>query len=648
MSLVRGPQSRRPFSAVTNLTAWNQRAAEIRSQILVSAGLSPLPTRTPLEARIFGRVDGDGYTIERVQFQPSPGVYLAGNLYRPRTGAGPFPAILCPHGHWSQGRLEATEVVNVPARCIHLARLGFVVFSHDMIGYQDTIQFNPKGTDGRPLYGDFQEHHAATFREPALALWNLNLLGQQLWNCVRALDFLSELPEVDPERLGCTGASAGATQAMLLAAVDYRIKACVPASMVSHAMQGECACENAPGLRIGADNVEIAACIAPRPLLLVGATEDWSRTSAEIEGPEIARIYGLMGATNQFRAVRVEGPANFNQASRELMYGWFARSLLGRPNPSPIAERPFTQPSSAELRVYPEGRPPPGALTLPAFTTQWIQRRQEELTSLLPTNRVTFTNYLRTFVPNWARVMAIDGIDRPPLQIEGAFGRGGRGDRVERRLLLPEGDQFGAAVVLVHPEGRKSIAPGGPRAAFARKLLENRIPVLAFDPYRSGSPQNRELPQEQPLTNFFTTYNRTLLQERVGDVLNAITYVRQVARPKRVILVGEGAAGLWALLASRAADAVVADAGALDLSDDRTLLSPEFFVPGIRQIGGPDGVASLAAPRPLWIHHSGDRFPTPWTRASYAAAEASDQLRISPDTATEASVLHWILTRAKP
>ena len=647
-SLIRDPRTRRTFVVATNLTAWNQRAAEIRSQILVSAGLSPLPTRTPLEARIFGRIEEDGYTVERVQLQPSPGVFLAGNLYRPRTGTAPFPAILSPHGHWNQGRLEASDLVNVPARCIQLARLGFVVFSQDMIGYLDSTQFNPRGADGRPLHSGFQEDHAATFRDPALALWNLNLLGQQLWNGIRALDFLSELPDVDPDRLGCTGAGAGAVQALLLTAVDYRIKACVSASMVSHTMQGECSCENAPGLRISADNVEIAACIAPRPQLMIGSTGDSSRTTAEIEGPEISRIYGLMGATNQFRSVCLDSPGHENQASRELMYGWFARFFLGRPTSSPIPEKESALPASAQLRVFPEGRPPPGALSSSEFATQWIQRRQEELASLMPTNRVAFTNYLRTFVPAWARVLAIEGADRPPLQIEGAFGRGGRGDRVERRLLLPEGDQFDSAVVLVHPDGRKAIAPGGLRAEFARRLLENRIPVLAFDPYPSAIAQNRNPPQDLPLTNFFTTYNRTLLQERVGDILNAVAYLRQVARPKRVILVGDGPAGLWALLAARAADVVVADAGALDLTEDRALLAPELFVPGIRLIGGPDGATALAAPRPLWIHHTGNRYPTSWTTAAYTAAEASDQFRLSPDAASEKDILHWILTRAKP
>ncbi|MEN9674681.1 MAG: hypothetical protein RIS76_577 [Verrucomicrobiota bacterium] len=645
---VRDVNTPRTFGTYPNLGVWNARAAELRSQILFSCGLSPLPQRTPLEPRIFGRVEGDGFTAEKVQMQTSPGVYLAGNLYRPKEGTAPFPAILCPHGHWKQGRLEDTEIASVPQRCIQLARLGFVVFSHDMIGYQDSTQFTPRSPDGTPAHPAFYDNHVATLQDPALQLWNLNLLGQQLWNGIRALDFLTGLPDVDPDRLGCTGASGGGTQTFLLAAVDFRIKASVPAVMVSHSMQGGCVCENAPGLRISGYNVEYAAATAPRPQLLIGATGDWTKTTLEKEGPDVARIYALMNATNRFRAVCLDFPHNYNQSSREVMYGWFARWLLGRPPSVSITEQTVPVPPVSLLRLYSDGRPPPGALSESAFGTDWTRRRQDELQALQPTNAITFTNFLRTFVPNWSRALALESAERPPLVIEGALGRNGGGDRVERRLLMPDRDQFSVAVVLVHPDGRAAIGPGGAREAFAARLLENQIPVLAFDAFQTGPSKDPTLPHYTPLTNLFTAYNRTLMQERVQDILTSIAYVRQVVRPQRVILVGDGAAGLWSLLAARAADAVVADAGALDPAENRSMLAAEVFVPGLRLIGGFDGAAALAAPRPFWIHHTGSRFTTPWSTAAYAASGAPDQLLLSAEPASESKLLHWILARAKP
>jgi len=631
------------FGSYTNLNAWNLRSADIRSQILTSAGLAPLPARTPLEARVFGRVDADGFSVEKVQLQTSPGVFLAGNLYRPGSGDAPFPAVLCLHGHWPGGRLEQTETVHVPARCIQLARLGFAVFSPDLIGYLDTIQFTP---DIAPAT-DPRERHAAVLGDPALQLWNLNLLGQQLWNGIRSLDFLTELDGVDPDRIGVTGADSGGLLGTLLAAVDLRVKVAAPVCAISHTHQGSCPCENAPGLRISGDNVEFAAAAAPRPQLLVGATGDWTRSTVVLEGPEISRIYGLMGASNRFRSLCLEAPHNDNLASRTLCAGWIARWLLNRSESAEISDTPGETPPDALLRVYPDNLPPPGALNESQFVRQWIRRRQAEFQAALPTNRAAFTNHLRTFVPHWARVLAIDSADRPALQIEGAIGRAGRGDRIERRLLMPSGDQFKAAVVLVHADGRAAIAPGGPRANLAARLLEAQIPVLVFDAFQTGPTKDPTLPHHAPLTPLFTTYHRTLLQERVQDLLNAVAYVRQVVRPRRVILVGDGQAGLWTLLAARAADAVVADADELDAEDDRQLLGAETFVPGIRLIGGPDGAASLAAPRPLWIHHTASRFRTGITERLYGAAEASDQLTVTPEPASESGLLQWILARAR-
>ncbi len=101
----------------------------------------PFP-KNDLHPQIFGRVANRDCTIEKVLIETLPGFYLAGNLYRPLQPAPPggYPAIISPHGHWNYGRLENTDIVSVPARAINLARQGFVVFSYDMVGYDDTIQ----------------------------------------------------------------------------------------------------------------------------------------------------------------------------------------------------------------------------------------------------------------------------------------------------------------------------------------------------------------------------------------------------------------------------------------------------------------------------------------------------------------------------
>src|SRR5204863_8899448 len=294
--------------APASLGEWESRAAYLREHILASAGLLPAPEKTPLCPQIVGERRHPDYSVAKVSFESLPGFYVTGNLYRP-IGAGPFPAVLTPHGHWPYGRLEHTAIMSVPARAISLARLGFVVFSYDMIGYNDSRQLT---------------HEFGGRRE---SLWGLSLGGLQLWNAIRALDFLETLPYVRRDGFGVTGESGGGTQTFLLAAVDARVAVAAPVNMISLHMQGGCLCENMPGLRLDTNNVEIAATIAPRPLLMVSATGDWTAETLEVEYPAMQRLYALLGAGANVKAVRFVAEHNYNKDSREAMYAWMARWL---------------------------------------------------------------------------------------------------------------------------------------------------------------------------------------------------------------------------------------------------------------------------------------------------------------------------------
>lgn len=209
------------FKAPPAREAWEARSAYLRAQILTGCGLMPMPEKTPLNARVFGRIEHEDYTVEKVCFESFPGFYVTGNLYRPR-GNGPFPAILNTHGHWANGRLADEERGSIPGRCITFARQGYVAFIYDMIGYNDSFQLKHR----EDLLGE-------KFR-----LWGISMGGLQLWNSIRAVDFLLSLPDVDRDRIGMTGESGGGTQTFLLTAVDDRVKYAAPVNMISSTMQG--------------------------------------------------------------------------------------------------------------------------------------------------------------------------------------------------------------------------------------------------------------------------------------------------------------------------------------------------------------------------------------------------------------------------
>ena len=166
-----------PAPQFASRAEWEQRAASVRGHVLASAGLLPLPLKAPLRPVIFDELKRSDYSVAKVYFESLPGFYVTGNLYRP-VGAGPFPAVRSPHGHAAYGRLENSSLFSEPGRAINLARQGFVVFAHDMIGFNDSRQLTH-------AFGGRREY-----------LWGLSLSGLQLWNSIRAVDFLESLPHV--------------------------------------------------------------------------------------------------------------------------------------------------------------------------------------------------------------------------------------------------------------------------------------------------------------------------------------------------------------------------------------------------------------------------------------------------------------------
>jgi len=641
----------RVFPKFANAEEWKRHAAEVRQQALVSCGLWPLPDRTPLNARVFGRVEREDYTIEKVHLQSYTGFYLAGNLYRPKgRGSGPFPAVLNPHGHWAHGRLHDSADGSIPARCINFARQGMVAFAYDMVGYNDTHFNEPTNSPG------YRKHRRFGL-DPTNQLWNISLMGLQTWNSIRALDFLESLPDVDRRKIGCTGASGGGTQTFMLGAIDDRLAAQAPNVMVSSTMQGGCLCENAPALRVEYSNMEFAAAAAPRPQLLVGATGDWTRLTLEVEGPALASIYRLLEAPGHLRYVRLNYNHNYNQASREQVYGWFGRWLRDLPQRDPIPELPYLKGPDADYLVFPNGQLPPDAVS----ETQLIGRLMQEATRRyfepLPRNPDLLARHREQWLPAWRHTF-LAGLGPQTLLVETqrlekleefnathlVLGRAGQGDRLPAVLLTPRRNTLRTVAVVAHPEGRAPILEALDRPnGLARVLLKNGVSVLTVDTFLTGDLADAEAAKKRDyFANFFTTYNRTDAQERVQDLLTCCALARSLYPERPVALCGVGRAGLWALMAAPAADLVAADCDGLDTASDQALLARDLFVPGIRRLGSLPGVALLAATNPLLLHQTGTAFDTAALRTVYDANRRADRLRCEAKALEVAEVGQWV------
>ena len=530
---------------------WDARRVELKRRILFAAGLATMPEKTDLRPQFTGRQEGSDYTVEKVLLETAPGFFLGGNLYRPKGLAGKrVPAIVNPHGHWTYGRLENQPNFSAPTLGINLAKQGYVVFAYDMVGYNDTSQV---------------EHRFTGKREQ---LWQFTPLGLQLWNSIRVVDFLESLPDVDPKRIGVTGASGGATQTFFLDAVDDRITAAAPVNMVSLIMQGGCICENAPHLRIGTNTVEIAALMAPRPMLVVAATGDWTRNVPKEEFPALQKIYALYGATDKVETVQFDAPHNFHQPSREAVYSFFRKTLLGIHDGKAVKEVNVTVPDARDLLVLWNENMPARAKSFQELFADWRRLSDQQSTAEMD------LKVLRDRLAMTVEAHPVANVLAEKTQGGVVLSRG-EGDRVPVRVR--PGAPSDTATVLVHRDGAE--------AALATQGIAAQGVVYAPDLYLTGSAKTEVVPRHVHHATFHPTDDAY----RVQDILTTIAYARsRGARKIRLQAVGDAAP--WAILAAAVSETPVElvteplSANAHWTYDD--WLAEHCFIPGLQKVGG--------------------------------------------------------------
>jgi dienelactone hydrolase len=593
--------------------SWRARREEIRRQILVAAGLWPEFQRPPLDAVVTNRIERQDYTLQNVYLQTWPGLYLTGSLYSPKR-PGPLPAVLCTHGHGKNGRFGPQEE---QPRAITLARLGFVVFSYDMVGYGDCTQL------------------AHEFGDPSSGL---NLLGLQLWNSLCVVDYVASLPSADPKRIGVTGSSGGGTQTYLLAAVDDRIACAAPVCMAAAEFQGGCACENAPSLRIGLCNVEIAAAAAPRPLLLVAATGDWTKHSPALEGPAIQRAYEALGVADRFRCVQFEAPHNYNRDSREVVYAWFARWLQNAPDARRLQEPSLEVEPRENLTVFTAAHPrPKDSVDAAGLANLLKQKIARQLDAMWPKDAGSLQRFRRTMTPalrdalgvKWAGPEEIEATTTQPAAEAGSLSeisirQPGVPGAIELLSSAPAAGEHRATLLVAPATHEIDPALQGVRHA------GDAIFVLRLKPHGRETVSGGTVEQRR---EFPSTYYRTALAWQVQDVLTALAYLTRREGASDVRLVGLGEAGIPTLLARALEPAgkvslTIADLAGMDDPDERTWTGPRTQA-GMLRLGGLRTAAILAAPGELILHNTGAHLDVAPIRAAYRAVGRESALEVS-------------------
>ncbi len=680
-----------PFTPPTSKSAWEQRAERVRRQILVSQGLWPMPTKTPLNAVIHGKVDRPEYTVEKVYFESAPGFFVTGNLYRPKNVTGKVPGVLFAHGHWSNARLsESTDAElrreiaegeerfeeggrsRFQSMCVQLARMGCVVWQWDMLGNADSQQLSMQLVHGfakqRPEMNTAENWGLFS---PQAEAHLQSVMGLQTWNSVRSLDFLLSLSEVDPSRIAITGASGGGTQTMLLAGIDPRVTLSFPAVMVSTAMQGGCTCENSSLLRVGTGNVEFAGLFAPKPQGMTCAN-DWTKEMATKGFPELKQLYTFLGAPNNVMLKRGEHfPHNYNAVSRSAFYTWLNRHFkLGEKEP--VIERDYQRLKREELSVWDEQHAAPKAAD-PAFERQLLRGLEDDAQRQLSAEAATPDRFHKAYGAPLEIVLNGGLAEAGDVAWE-ATRQSDRGSWTEatgwlrnksRHEVLPAvfcspKPGNGHTVVWLSADGKAALyATDGSLRPDVQQLVSAGATVIGVDLLYQGE----FLADGQPLTRtprvknpreagaFTFGYNDALFVQRVHDVLSVVKYVKSQERlSRRLTVVGLAGAGPWVAAARAqsggAIDQAVIDTGGFRFGRVLDLQDPNFL-PGGAKYGDVPALLALGAPGRLWVAGETEA-SLALVRSQYQARNAAKNLNPFTGDLSRArsAALEWLLAEA--
>jgi dienelactone hydrolase len=577
-----------PFEPPASMEAWQIRSERVRRRVLVSQGLWPMPSKTALNAVIHGRIEREEYVIDKVYFESAPGLFVTGNLYRPKGKTAAIPAVLFAHGHWQDARLSISpperlrqEIATGEERfesggqsrfqslCVQLARMGCLVWQWDMLSDSDSHQIPRevihKFAKQRP---DMNTTENWGLFSPQAEAHLQSVMGLQTFNAVRSLDFVLSLPEVDPTRVAITGSSGGGTQTMLLAAIDPRIQLSFPVVMVSTSMQGGCTCENASLLRIGTGNVEFAALFAPKPQGM-NTANDWTKEMATKGFPELQQLYRLAGSPKNVMLHRGEHfPHNYNAVTRSAFYTFLNRHFrLGQTEP--VIERDFEPLTREQLTVWNEEHPAPKAIG-PEFERSLLRWLHEDAEKQLhqalhdPSQRdaiirrgietVVGRTYEESGELAWRLLSETDR--QAYRERKGVVVNKTHREAIPTICFHPK-KWNGNLVIWLSEKGSDGLAENGNDLTEpVRMLIEKGTAVLGADLFHQrvshespGQPeQNRLVKNPREFAGYTYGYNHALFAQRVHDVMSLVRFSRTVGierqdRPSTVALVAIDATG---------------------------------------------------------------------------------------------------------
>ena len=287
-------------SLYSNKTEWEARRDTLRKEVRERLGIDKLLPLCSKEKPEYSKIRKfDGYTVQNFRLKTANGHTVCGSIYAP-TSKGKHPLIICPNGHFSNGRYGKVQQLRLGT----LARMGAICVDYDLWGWGESADEVGSKAHQTP------EAHV-----------------MQALNGIRILDWMIQRKDVDTKRIGVNGGSGGGTQTVLLTVLDNRFTAANPVVSVSSWFDGGCPCESGMPIQLaggGTCNAELAAMFAPKPMMLVSDGGDWTSTTPELEYPYLQRIYRFYGATDKVSNIHLPKERHdFGDNKRNAVYKFF-------------------------------------------------------------------------------------------------------------------------------------------------------------------------------------------------------------------------------------------------------------------------------------------------------------------------------------
>ena len=602
--------------------AWKASLAERREKWREMLGLSPLPPRTPLKATVTGILERGDYVVEKVHFQSLPGAYVVGNLYRPAAPKGRLPAVLYLCGH-TKGKVAA----GYQAHPRYFAQHGYVAL------VLDPIQL-----------GESQGFHHGTSRDER---WDwpsrgYTPAGAEVWNAMRALDYLETRDDVDAERMGVTGLSGGGVISWCLGGADERVKVVVPVCQSGSVEQvvadrgtdGHCDC----AFWINYYRwcwPDIGALIAPRAFLIASGSEDvlWRPGGYRDVAHRIRRQYAALGARDQFDLVEDLSPHGYTPKLRREIFTWFNTHLKNDPTPVMDDLTDFVEPEE-NLLVFGGELPKQDAMRqidkllvargqLPELTDKaaWLRHQESALKRL---GELTFRQTVSEKTPR-LRDVRDDGSSRGNTFATYVFDTH---DGISLGIKTKRPDDpkqpLPTLAFAVQPEARSTFAGGGSSKPSVQTAL-----ATAGVEVRNTAATSLGPGYLWTARRTYPLLGETLPERQVSDLIAGIALMRNEPATGEIAVYGDGHTAALAIYAAlldpKISEIVIKDSPTSHEDPD----TPEFL--GVLRIGDLPHNLALAFPRPItFVGEIPAEFS--WTRELYKKFGMADRIRVIKST----------------